>query len=529
MVPLFSLRTSRDLGIGDFGDLPPFFDWMASCGLEVLQMLPLNELSPGETSPYQALSGLAADPVYLALDAWDDVVESDEAQRLLGSASVQRDLASWRDAPNIAYQPIRAFKQRLLRLGYERFVQREWARDSPRAQAFRHFGEDHAEWLDPYAQFRLFKTLNHGSDWATWPTPYRDRDAQALRQLDVDHADELRYLRYLQWALWEQWVSVRRDARRRGIRIMGDLPFLVSRDSADVWSRPQDFDLNHTVGAPKDPINPEQDWGLPLFRWSVMEPAKFPWWRLRLRIARAWFDLIRLDHVVGFFRAWVMAPGESSHFEPPDEPEQIRRGDVFLRMIIEAAGECIPIAEDLGTIPPFVPVTLERLGIAGHKVFRWERYDGVYHEPAHYPFVSLATPGTHDTSTLADWWNTSPDDERRAFLRLFSAEDAARAQADRAGVFTDEWHRMVLDRLIGSGSGLVILPIQDVLGHQDQVNVPATVGPHNWTYRLPCTIADLNRPPLAAKAQLLRELLARHGRAAGSAAGATSDHRAERR
>src|SRR3989338_2508087 len=183
------------------------------------------------------------------------------------------------------------------------------------------------------------------------------------------------------------------------------------------------------------------------------------------------------------------------------------------------AAHGLPVAEDLGTIPPFVRETLSRMGIAGHKVLRWERDDGIYRDPASYPYVSLTTPGTHDTGTLSTWWKTLPDDERRAFLKLFDYEDVRRSKADQAGLFTDEWHRLVLDRLIGSGSGLVILPLQDVFGHDEQINVPATVGPHNWTYRLPCPIEELSRPPLDAKGRTLSELLIRHGRASRFARG----------
>lgn len=515
MVPLFSLRSSRNLGIGDFADLPPLMDWMASCGLDVVQLLPMNELAPGETSPYQALSGFAADPIYLALDAWDDIARSDDAQKLLHSRTVQKDVAAWRRAPQVAYYPIRMLKDRLLRLAFAAFLRDHWSTETPRAKAFRRFREDHADWLAPYARFRVLRSRYQERDWAEWPQPYRDRDPDALRRLDAEDAEELLYIEYRQWALWEQWQGARREAERRGIRIMGDLPFLVSRDSADVWSRLHEFDTTQTVGAPADPFNPEQDWGLPLFRWSVVDPAELPWWKIRSGMARAWFDLLRLDHVVGFFRVWVMSRDEPSHFEPTDEPDQIRRGERFLRLIAEGANPCLPVAEDLGTIPPFVPQTLARLGIAGHKVLRWERDDGVFREPAAYPYVSLATTGTHDTSTLSMWWKTLPDDERRAFLQLFDPEDVRRSGAEQPGIFTDEWHRLVLDRLIGSGSGLVILPIQDIFGHDEQINVPATVGPHNWTYRLPCPIEDFNRPPLESKGRMLRELLIRHGRILG--------------
>jgi 4-alpha-glucanotransferase len=305
---------------------------------------------------------------------------------------------------------------------------------------------------------------------------------------------------------------VRREAERLGVKIAGDLPFLVSRDSADVWSRQGDFDLTHSIGAPVEPAYPEQDWGLPLFRWSVVEAAGFPWWRQRMRIVREWFDLVRIDHVVGLFRVWMMAPGETSRFEPEEEPEQIRRGEVFLSMIAEERGPCLPIAEDLGVIPPFVRATLARMGIAGHKVLRWERDEGVYRLPEKYPYVSMATTGTHDTPTLAAWWKTAPEAEREAFAELFDPEDVHRAGALQPGAFPDAWHRMILDRVLGSGSGLVILPFQDVFGRDEQINIPATVGPHNWTYRIPCTIEDLSQPPFDAKGRMVRELLEKHGR-----------------
>lgn len=512
MIPLFSLRSSRNWGIGDFLDLPPFMSWMASCGFGMIELLPLNEVSPGETCPYQALSGFAADPIYLALDAWEDALESEDAQRLIRAEDTARSLTAWRDAPRIAYGPVRTFKDRVLRLAFDRFLRREWTADGPRAKAFRAFRQEQTAWLEPYARFRVLKALHGNREWSEWPEPFRLGEPAALRRFDAEHDRELLYMDYRQWALREQWDAVRRDAQRLGIRIMGDLPFLVSRDSADVWSRPDEFDITRGVGAPADSVNPEQDWGLPLFRWSVVEAAEFPWWSLRLAAARTWFDLLRLDHVVGFFRVWVMSKQEPSHFEPADEPEQIRRGEVFLTHIASRLGECLPVAEDLGTIPPFVRAVLARMGIAGHKVWRWERDDGVYRDPAHYPYVSLATPGTHDTSTLAAWWKSTADWEREAFLRLFDPEAVRRAEADRPGVFTPAWHRLMLDRLLGSGSGLVILPFQDIFADEEQINVPATVGPQNWTYRMPCTIEDLSRPPRSALSEMVRDLIKTHGR-----------------
>lgn len=512
MAPLSSLRSTRNWGVGDFGDLPALMRWMKDCGLEVLQLLPLNEMGPGEACPYQALSGLASDPIYLALDQWEDVAESPTARGLIAEEVFTREVAAWRREDRVQFRAVRALKDRVLRAAFADFLGRHGGPYSERGQAFRDFREANAKWLSPFARFRVLKTLHQHRDWSEWPDRLRQAAPDALARLDVEHFKDILYIQYQQWALWEQWRTVRRDAEHLGIRLAGDLPFLVSRDSADVWARQSEFDLTHTIGAPVEPAYPEQDWGLPLFRWTVIEPAGFPWWRQRLALAREWFDLLRIDHVVGLFRVWVMAEGETSHFDPADEPEQIRRGEVFLSMIAEELGRCLPIAEDLGVIPPFVRATLARMGIAGHKVLRWERDDGVYREPGKYPFVSMATTGTHDTSTLSVWWKTAEPWEREAFAELFDPEDLRRSNAWEPGTFTDDWHRLILDRVFGAGSGLVIVPFQDLFGHEEQINVPATVGPHNWTYRIPCTIDELSRPPYEEKGKMVRSLLEKHGR-----------------
>lgn len=512
MVPLSSLRSTRNWGIGDFGDLPPFMRWMRECGLGVLQLLPLNEMGPGEACPYQALSGLASDPIYLALDQWEDVAESPTARSLIAEDAFVRDVEAWRCEDRVQFRAVRECKDRVLRAAFADFLTRHGGPYSDRGQAFRDFREANTKWLTPFARFRVLKALHQHRQWSEWPDQIRQAASGALARFDVEHFKDLLYIHYQQWALWEQWKVVRRDAQALGILIGGDLPFLVSRDSADVWSRQPDFDMTHTIGAPVEPAYPEQDWGLPMFRWPVVEASGFPWWRQRLAIARQWFDLVRIDHVVGLFRVWVMAPGETSRFDPAEEPEQIRRGEVFLTMIADALGSCMPIVEDLGVIPPFVRSTLGRMGIAGHKVLRWERDDNVYREPTKYPFVSMATTGTHDTSPLAVWWKTAPDEERRSFAALFDPEAVRRSGALEPRTFPPDWHRMILDRLIGSGSGLVLLPFQDVFGHEDQINVPATVSPQNWTYRIPYTLDELSRPPYDATTRMVRDLLLKHGR-----------------
>jgi 4-alpha-glucanotransferase len=166
------------------------------------------------------------------------------------------------------------------------------------------------------------------------------------------------------------------------------------------------------------------------------------------------------------------------------------------------------VAEDLGVIPDFVRRVLEKFRIAGHKVLRWEKSEGEFIDPKDYPLVSLATTGTHDTSTLAVWWKETPEPERRAFLKMLGAPEVNEMEP-----FSDGLNRAILDRLLGSGSALAVFPFQDLFGLPDQINVPATVGPHNWTWRMPVDIDDLDRTAsFLQRGDWLRRRIDHHGR-----------------
>jgi len=467
-----------------------------------------------ETSPYQALSGFALDPIYLSLLSWDDFKKS-AAGRAFSAASTQEEFHRLQASKDVDYEAIRRFKTPLLEETFHYFLNEEWKKNTDRAQSFRRFMDEHSDWLDDYVLFRLLKEKNDWRYWKEWPAPYRNRNKSELKKIQHQNSERLLFFKYLQWALSEQWKEVRAHARRRNVLIMGDLPFLVSGDSADVWSHPESFSDVDSVGAPPDVFNDKgQDWGLPLFDWKVMEKQRFLWWRLRIRHAREHYDLIRLDHVVGFYRVWVIPKEGEPHFEPNEEAEQIKRGKQLLTAIIEEAGMCIPVAEDLGVIPDFVRETLTQFGIAGHKVLRWEKRDHVYLDPKDYPFISLATTGTHDTSTLMNWWDEISLEERAAFLKMLDEGIGIAPEAP----FSDRLQQAILERLIRSGSSLVLFPIQDILGLPDQINIPATVGAHNWRFRLPSPLHYFDQiSPFKERTSSFASLIDRHQRYDGSA------------
>ena len=513
MVPLFSVPSALDCGIGDILGLIPMIDWMLDQHLRVLQILPIHEMAPTETSPYKALSSFAIDPVYLSFCSRESLAQypkNPDLEEGLFLVKFRGHLDKWRKSKEICYGPIRRAKLKCLQKAFQVFKKREWDRQTTQAEDFRNFMDRKSAWLDEYALFRLIKEQEDWRDWNLWPQSLKSRAPEVLKKIEKSEAIPLLFIKYTQWVLWTQWQKVRNYAKAVGVRLMGDLPFLPSRDSADVWCRQDEFSETLSVGAPPDNFNAQgQEWKLPLFLWDTMKRNALSWWRIRIYEARDLYDLIRLDHVVGFFRTWVIPKEGKGYFEPSEVTLQSERGTSILRAILEQAGEMLPFAEDLGLVPDFVRQTLRDLQIAGYKVLRWERSGADYQNPKNYPLRSLATTGTHDTLPLAGWWKNLPNQDRKRFLQMLG-EDVE--------LFPDlpysmRLHQKILNHIMGAGSCLVILPIQDILVVDEQINIPGTEGPHNWRYRMPRPLSKLSQSPSTRAALgMLQESIMSHGR-----------------
>lgn len=487
-VPLFSLRTERSMGIGEVTDLPDAAALARAAGLRLIQLLPVGELSGAETSPYGAISAFGVDPMYIGWAA-----EPDLPAGLLDSLGPELD--ALRAGAAVDYGRVRALKRRLLDAAWGAFAAEQLARDTGRARAYAAFVRDHADWLHDLALFRALKDDHGGAPWWEWPAALRDRDATQLEHAAARLRDGVQRFQYAQWIAHAQWSAARERLREQGVALMGDLPFMVGRDSADVWSKREEFRHDASVGVPGDQFSEEgQEWGLPPYNWAVMRANGFRWLRARARYAGLLADRFRVDHLVGFYRTYSRAidrlrspegrllPGQ---FDPATEPEQLAHGEAVLRAMMEGAAErgARVVAEDLGVVPDFVRPSLQRLGIPGYKVLRWEQDNGQFRDPRAYPPVSVACFGTHDTDPVASWWASMPAWEREAAARAFAVPSTDPR-------WTPEVHAALLGALLGAASELVLLMWQDVAGTLDRVNTPATVGAHNWTWRLPATIAD---------------------------------------
>ncbi len=503
LIPLFSIRTRDDLGRGEILGLAPMIDFALSMGHRVIQLLPLDETGPDDLSPYSAMSVMAIDPMYISISGLPGVgrVVQARARQAVGKA---------RFVP-------RAITRR------EKFVLLERAYRATRARGGRDEGaqldafvEANSYWLHDYALFRALKERFNWTSWETWPAEIAKRDSAALALARRELADAIVMYGYWQFIAHRQWSEMRAYASSRGAFIGGDLAFSPCRDSAEVWANQGEFDLSRTVGAPPDGFNPKgQRWGLPLPNWAQMRAEGFKVLGARARHASALYDLLRIDHVVGLYRTFNFGsdPDAPGIFTPVDEVDQVRQGEEVIRTIKQEVGATELIAEDLGTVPPWVRQSLTRLGVPGYKVMQWERDwghgDEPFLNPSTYPELSLATTGTHDTEPLTVWWHAQPIAERAKFVRELGLE----GKMNPRRMLEESARDAILAMLYAAPSRLVIIPIQDLFGWSARINRPGTISDSNWTYRIPLTLERMRRSrAIQSRVAKLREIAVKSGR-----------------
>jgi 4-alpha-glucanotransferase len=255
------------------------------------------------------------------------------------------------------------------------------------------------------------------------------------------------------------------------------MPFMMAAGSPEVWTHAAEVMFDVSLGVPPDAFSElGQDWGLPAYRWDRIAATGYAWVRERGARMAALYHGYRVDHLVGLYRTYARPKNGDPFFSPGDEPAQLAQGEAILRLLGDAGATII--AEDLGVVPPFVRQSLARLDVPGCKILRWERDweapDHPFIDPATYPARSAAMTGTHDTETLAEWWTRE-------------------GGASWTGIVRDA----LLTTAYGAGSDELFLPIQDVFGWTDRINIPATIGDHNWTWRLPWRVDEMTSAPEA--------------------------------
>ncbi len=498
LLPLSSVRGgSGDLG--SYADAGAVARWLVSAGCTLWQHLPLNEVSPGQDSPYAASSSCALEPVFVDLRSVEEIGALTDAEK----SALDEARASHR----VDFTKYRSVKRSALARGFAKFAK------GGGLEKLRSFREQHRDWIEDWAVYRALHERRQKS-WRDWEPELRDRDPAAIARARGELREAIDELVYVQWIADQQWREGRRAANSQGVQVLGDLPFMVAEDSADVWSLQHLFRFDATVGVPPDAYSAEgQDWGLPVPSWDEMRAQGDPWLRLRARRAAELFDAFRVDHVVGLYRTYARPVNKSAPFFVPEgEPRQREQGERILSLLGENAEV---LAEDLGTVPDFVRLSLAEQEIPGTKVLRWENDLGVPRDVTRFPHVSVAVTGTHDTESLWTWWESLADWEREHQLK--QPQLAVLPGPDQAR-YTPRTRDALLELAYAASSDALLTPITDALGWKDRMNTPGTVGAHNWTFRLPWTVDELfSAPEPVATARQLAHLAERNDRGARGA------------
>ncbi len=400
-VPLFSVYSKKSIGMGEIPDLKLVVDWCASCSMSIIQLLPVNDVGFG-FQPYDAESSFALDPLYLSL-------------RELGADP--KDLTSL----SRRFPPGGRARSKIGRVDYKvkgakleclwRVFQRAGKRPSP---AFERFRRESAAWLNDFALFKVIKEHQGLHAWFEWPEPLARRDPHALSAFARRYAENLRFQEWIQWKLYEQFRAVKVYAAKKGVLFMGDLPFLVSRDSADVWAHQDYFKLDFASGAPPDRYQAKgQRWGMPPYDWPRIAAHGYDYVKQKLLYAQNFYDLFRIDHVVGAFRLWSIPQSEplenaalAGSFDPTEEARWEEHGRAILSVLADSSA-MLACAEDLGVVPACSNRVLAEFGIPGMEVQRWTKEWGStcdFKAPEAYRACSMAVISTHDTSSFRGWW-----------------------------------------------------------------------------------------------------------------------------
>ncbi|MFA5320403.1 MAG: 4-alpha-glucanotransferase [Candidatus Omnitrophota bacterium] len=578
LAPLFSLYSSKSAGIGDINDLRLLVDWCVLTGNGILQMLPMNELGP-VFCPYDSMSSFALEPLYFSFSG---IASDTAAGRRVEALKKKFPLT----VPRVDYK----LKWDKLSLLWEMFLEEEKAVKAD--ASFLSFRERNTYWLKDFSCFKVIKYYAQGKAWYEWDDVYRRRDKEALLAFENEHSQELLFQEWLQWKLFEQMTALKDYAADKGVLLKGDLPILVSRDSADVWAHPEFFKLHSAAGAPPDMYcSKGQRWGMPTYEWGKIAADGYTYFKEKLRYAQNFYDLLRVDHVVGLFRIWSIPyddplenQGLHGSFDPAEENCWREHGRKILSVMLDNTGMLL-CAEDLGVIPWVCTEALREYGIPGNDVQRWAKDWDVRHDflpPEEQRFSAVSMLSTHDTTNFAAWWeNEAGTVDEGLFMRkcyergidygyikglLFDAElskhgrlrwldtlsdpgtlasilgrrgedvgDILKLHADSYGEKNKFWEQIGLRgrpaEKADTGLGKLALAlnlrsqaifcVQTLLDwfypagifqgdpYAYRLNTPGTVGPENWSLRMPMPLEKLLKNEFNA---VIKEMVAESGR-----------------
>lgn len=458
-------------GIGDIGPSSyQFADFLEKTYQKVWQILPINptQASQGD-SPYSALSSRAGNPLLIS----PEMLANDG---YLTSKDLEENYLP--DSSKVDFEEARQKKGLLLERAFRKYKEHP-AKSSGELEEFI---TNNADWLDDFALYTVLKMRFANEPWYTWPPEFRNREQAATDKLREDEREQIQHIHWQQYLFDKQWKSLRRYCNDREIRLLGDIPFYVSYDSADVWAHRELFCLDTDgqiagiAGVPPDAFSEDgQLWGMPVFNWNALQSQGYQWWIGRLLRNIELFDLVRLDHFRAFANYWQVPGGEESAV---NGIWKAGPGEDFFRKVEAALGRLPFIAEDLGEIGPEVYLLRDQFNLPGMKVLQFafdENMPQSNHIPHHYKHNFIAYTGTHDNNTTRGWYREQASQEVRQRLEMYL--DKSISEQNVAA----ELARSVF----GTVAKTAILPIQDILNLDEtaKMNLPGS-NKNNWIWRL---------------------------------------------
>lgn len=529
-VQLYSVRSQRNWGIGDFSDLAALVDRVAAAGGDFIGLNPLHALfpdNPAHISPYSPSHRAFLNVLYIDVEAVPEFAACMAARSRLASADFQTRLATLRATEVVDYLGVAEAKFEILPLLFAEFKQAGGTRE----RAFANWRRQQGEALERHARYEAlqahFRKTAGAWGWPAWPKEYHDPDAQAVTDFATTHADAVSYSAWLQWIADAQLAAVAAHTKHRGMAIglYQDLAVGANSGGSEVWSWQSIFAIANggaSTGAPPDELNLlGQDWGLPPFVPHRLSAVGYRPFIDILRANMKHAGALRIDHVMGLTRLFWVPPDT-----PATEGAYVHYAfDALLGLVAHESlrNECLVIGEDLGTVPEGFRERLFEAGILSYHPLIFERYpDGQFRLPADMPRQALVAASTHDLPTLAGFWRGIDLDVRTRLMLFPSDELRQRLIAER------EWDRgrllWALERegllpdgvskdpaampelspdiiaaihtyLARSEAMLLVVQPEDLFGLTEQINVPGTLEDQhpNWQRKLPVAIEDWDK------------------------------------
>ncbi|MGI4803230.1 MAG: malto-oligosyltrehalose synthase, partial [Janthinobacterium lividum] len=459
-------------GIGDLGpEAKKFAQFLYESKQQFWQMLPLNPTEAEQSySPYSSVSSVAGNTLLISPDLLqkEGLLDKKELKKLRLLETEKVDFAEAKQVKDVLFEQ-----------AYENFCSGEFEQLQ---QEFNDFIAKQAFWLDDFALYISLKKQHQNKAWFAWPEEFKNRNAQALQEFAVANQNLIRKEKWLQFIFFRQWLSLQIYCHKRSIKLLGDLPFYISYDSADVWANPQLFSIDKNsnmigvAGVPPDYFNADgQLWGMPVFRWDELKKTNYAWWVQRIGKNLDLFDVLRLDHFRAFADYWEVPAAEKTAI---NGEWKAGPGSDFFKIIQKEFGKLPFVAEDLGEITPQVYALRDEFNLPGMKVLQFAFSDDIaqsIHIPHNYPQNCFAYTGTHDNNTSIGWYLKDADKQSIKNLKRYV----------NTKITSDNVNWELIRLAYASVAKTVVIPMQDILAEDEKsrMNTPASTQ-QNWSWRM---------------------------------------------